>query len=156
MKCPKCSNQKDKVVDSRSVRNGEAIRRRRICLGCNHRFTTYEEIAKMNLRVVKRDGILEDFDRQKLERGLGQACVNTSVTEQQVSDLTDLIIAKLQAENDKEVNSIAIGRQVMQQLLKLDQVAFVRFASVYRRYSDVNQYLNEISEMMEEQKGDTP
>ena len=149
MKCPKCGNLKDKVTDSRSIRSGAAIRRRRTCLGCGNRFTTYEEVARLSLRVIKRDGTVREFDRGKLESGIQKACVNTSITQQQVNDVTDFIIARLQADFDKDVPATEIGKRVMEQLHKLDDVAFVRFASVYRRYKNVDEYMREIEEMIE-------
>lgn len=144
MRCPKCGNLDDKVVDSRSVRNGDVIRRRRICQKCAHRFTTYEEVVKATLRVIKRDGRHEEFDRRKLLNGVERACEKRPISSQQVEGLVDGIIAELESEYEREVSSLAIGKKVMDRLEKLDEVAFVRFASVYRRFRDVNQFLSEV------------
>ncbi len=144
MRCPKCSHQNDKVIDSRSAQNGEVIRRRRQCLQCGFRFTTYEEIIKARLRVIKRDGRHEDFDRNKLIRGIQRACEKRPISEEQIENLADSIINELDGEYDREVSSTTIGEKVMERLEKLDEVAYVRFASVYRRFKDVNQFLTEV------------
>jgi transcriptional repressor NrdR len=144
MRCPKCSHQNDKVIDSRSAQNGEVIRRRRQCLQCGFRFTTYEEIIKAKLRVIKRDGRHEDLDRNKLIRGIQRACEKRPISEEQVENLADSIINELDGEYDREVSSTMIGEKVMERLEKLDEVAYVRFASVYRRFKDVNQFLTEV------------
>ena len=144
MRCPKCSFLDDKVIDSRSVRNGDVIRRRRICLKCGHRFTTYEEVVKATLRVIKRDGRHEEFDRKKLMSGIERACEKRPISTQQGEGLVDSIIGELESEYEREVSSTAIGKKVMDRLEKLDEVAYVRFASVYRRFRDVNQFLSEV------------
>lgn len=144
MKCPKCSKLDDKVVDSRVIRGGEVIRRRRVCLDCSYRFTTYEEVAKAGLTVVKRDGTLVEFSKKKLLSGIKKACEKRPVTDDQVVQMVESIANALQAEYDREVPSTVIGQKVMEQLQKVDEVAYVRFASVYRRYRDVNQFLSEV------------
>ncbi len=144
MRCPKCGQLEDKVIDSRSVRNGDVIRRRRVCLGCQHRFTTYEEVVKAHLRVIKRDGRHEDFDRRKLISGMTRACEKRPISSQQVEVLVDGIVSELESEYEREVPSTVIGKKVMDRLEKLDEVAYVRFASVYRRFRDVNQFLSEV------------
>lgn len=144
MRCPKCGHLDDKVIDSRSVRNGDVIRRRRICLKCGYRFTTYEEVVKATLRVVKRDGRHEEFDRKKLMNGIERACEKRPISTQQIEALVDGIISELESEYEREVTSTAIGKKVMERLEKLDEVAYVRFASVYRRFRDVNQFLSEV------------
>ncbi len=144
MRCPKCSNVDDKVVDSRSVRNGDVIRRRRICQKCGYRFTTYEEVVKATLRVIKRDARHEDFDRRKLLGGIERAWEKRPSSAQQIEAIGDAIIAELESEYEREVSSVVIGKKVMDRLEKLDEVAFVRFASVYRRFRDVNQFLSEV------------
>ena len=144
MRCQKCGHLDDKVIDSRSVRNGDVIRRRRICLKCSHRFTTYEEVVKATLRVIKRDGRHEEFDRRKLINGVARACEKRPISSQQIEALVDSIIGELEGEFDREVSSMAIGKKVMDRLEKLDEVAYVRFASVYRRFRDVNQFLSEV------------
>lgn len=144
MRCPKCGNGKDRVVDSRNIKGGESIRRRRECLACRHRFTTYETVARMNLRVIKRNGTTEDFSRDKLRRGVEFACTRSGASPEDIDNIVDMVVSSLQSEFDGEVPSTAIGRSVMEQLYKLNPVAFVRFASVYHRYSDLQDYLNEV------------
>lgn len=144
MRCPKCAHLDDRVVDSRSVRSGAAIRRRRVCEKCGHRFTTYEEVVKTSLRVVKRDGRHEDIDRKKLFAGIDRACEKRPISTQDIEQMVDQIFSELEAEHEREVPSIAIGKKVMQHLEQLDEVAYVRFASVYRRFRDVNQFLSEV------------
>jgi transcriptional repressor NrdR len=144
MRCPKCGHLDDKVIDSRSVRNGDVIRRRRSCLNCAHRFTTYEEVVKATLRVIKRDGRHEEFDRRKLMGGMERACEKRPISTQQIEALADSIITELESEYEREVSTTAIGKKVMDRLEKLDEVAYVRFASVYRRFRDVNQFLSEV------------
>lgn len=144
MRCPKCTHLDDKVIDSRTVRNGDVIRRRRICLKCGHRFTTYEEVIKATLRVIKRDGRHEDFDRHKLLSGILRACEKRPISTQQIESIVDSIISELESEFEREASSTAIGKKVMDRLEKLDEVAYVRFASVYRRFRDVSQFLSEV------------
>ncbi len=144
MRCPKCGFQEDKVADTRLVRNGEAIRRRRVCLKCSHRFTTYEEVVKAHLRVIKRDGRHEELDRTKLLSGLLRACEKRPVSASQIEIMVSNIMNELEAEFEREVPSTAIGKKVMDNLEKIDEVAYIRFASVYRRFKDVNQFLSEV------------
>lgn len=148
MRCPKCSNMGDKVVDSRSVREGGAIRRRRKCLKCGYRFTTYEEIVKNKLRVAKRDGRHEEFSKDKLFSGIERACEKRQISVAELETLTDNIITELEAIHDREVPSMEIGKLVMKHLEQLDEVAYVRFASVYRRFRDVNQFLSEVETLI--------
>ncbi|HNR94346.1 MAG TPA: transcriptional regulator NrdR [Kiritimatiellia bacterium] len=144
MRCPKCSHLDDKVIDSRTVRSGNAIRRRRVCLSCQHRFTTYEEVVKSTLRVIKRDGRHEELDRKKLMAGVVRACEKRPISLQQIEMMLDSVMNELEAEYDREVPSTVIGKKIMTHLEKLDEVAYVRFASVYRRFRDVNQFLSEV------------
>ncbi len=144
MRCPKCGHVKDKVIDSRLAREGDVIRRRRTCLQCGHRFTTYEEIIKARLRVIKRDGRHEELDRQKLMNGIRRACEKRPISAEQIEAIGDGILGELDNEYDREVPSTVIGEKVMARLEKLDEVAYVRFASVYRRFKDVNQFLTEV------------
>ncbi len=144
MRCPKCSHQDDKVIDSRTVRNGDVIRRRRVCLKCGYRFTTYEEVIKAGLRVIKRDGRHEDLDRNKLLHGIQRACQKRPISAQQIETLVDSVISQIESEYEREVPSTIIGQRVMDKLEELDEVAYVRFASVYRRFRDVNQFLSEV------------
>ena len=142
MRCPNCDGNDDKVLDSRLAREGKAIRRRRQCVACDYRFTTYEEIARDELRVIKRDGRIEIFDRMKLERGLSRACQKRPVSTDVIHDLLDRIITGFGDRTEITVDEI--GRAALKELHAVDQVAYVRFASVYRRFDDVSQFLNEI------------
>ena len=144
MRCPKCGHLRDKVVDSRTARDGGAIRRRRVCLQCGQRFTTYEEIVKTKMRVIKRDGRHEDIDRNKLLTGIHSACQKRPISVEQIDDIADSILSELESDFEREVHSSVIGEKVMERLEKLDDVAYVRFASVYRRFKDVNQFLTEV------------
>jgi len=139
------------VIDSRSSANGTAIRRRRMCLRCRHRFTTYEEVVRAKLRVVKRDGRREDLDRGKLIDGIKKACEKRPVSTEAIENLVDGIIEELESEYERDVSSQVIGEKVMARLEKLDEVAFVRFASVYRRFKDVNQFLSAIGGLIDKQ-----
>ncbi len=148
MRCPKCGHMDDKVLDSRASRDGSAVRRRRECLACNQRFTTYEEILRDELRVVKRDGRCEALSRNKLTTGVLRACEKRPVTQAQIQALVDSVLDEISQTGDIEVSTDAIGEKVMARLEKLDEVAYVRFASVYRRFADVNQFLNAIKDMV--------
>jgi transcriptional repressor NrdR len=148
MRCPKCSHEEDKVLDSRSVRNGDATRRRRVCMRCGHRFTTYEEVLRPKLRIVKRDGRREDLDREKLISGMERACEKRPVSAAQIENIADAIIEDLEGEYDREAPGRVVGKKVMDHLERLDEVAYVRFASVYRRFKTVDQFLNQIEGMM--------
>jgi transcriptional repressor NrdR len=150
MKCPKCGSEDDKVLDSRLVREGASIRRRRECLTCDYRFTTYEEIVKDELRVIKRDGRREEFSRVKLEHGLMRACEKRPVSDDQIRDLIDQLIADF--DGLTEVTTEQIGQAVMARLHLVDEVAYIRFASVYQRFENVNQFLNAITEMAQHPK----
>ena len=148
MRCPKCGHTDDKVLDSRAARDGSAIRRRRSCLGCGQRFTTYEEIVKDALRVVKRDGRREELSRLKLMSGIMRACEKRPISPMQIEELVDEIIDQIEQEYDAEVPTGVIGEKVIARLEKLDEVAYVRFASVYKRFADVNQFLNAIHDIV--------
>ena len=145
MKCPKCGNDDDKVLDSRSSNEGSAIRRRRECLKCGYRFTTHEEIDRDETFVIKRDGRREPFQREKLEKSIRIACQKRPIPESKVRDVIDVVVAGLEGE---EIASEKIGEKVMERLHSLDEVAYIRFASVYRRFTDVNQFLSAITEMV--------
>ena len=148
MRCSRCGGHNDKVVDSRETRDGASIRRRRECLSCGNRFTTYEEIEHEKLRLKKRNGEYEEFERHKLLAGIEKACEKRPVSTQQVEALTDKITAQLVSEGNREVTSEHIGELVMQHLRKLDEVAYVRFASVYRQFHDAEQFIHEIQRMV--------
>lgn len=145
MKCQNCQTVNSKVIESRDVADGEAIRRRRQCLKCGHRFTTYERIERPTLVVVKRDGTRELFSRDKLMSGLQHACEKTSVTSLQLESFVAGIERELYARGEPEVSSVEIGELVMQDLAKLNEVAYVRFASVYRKFRDITGFERELS-----------
>jgi len=147
MQCPKCRSVDDKVIDSRSSRDGALIRRRRECLKCGARFTTYEEIYREKLRVKKRNGQYEEFDRRKLLAGIEKACEKRLVSTEQIEGLADRVVTELENEFGREVTSKQIGERVMEHLRKLDAVAYVRFASVYRQFRDAEQFIDEIKQM---------
>ncbi|MEI7851614.1 MAG: transcriptional regulator NrdR [Kiritimatiellales bacterium] len=148
MKCPKCEHRENKVIDSREVREGASIRRRRLCLNCGHRFTTYEEVLRAALQVIKRDGRREELSREKLMQGIAIACQKRPISIQQIEQMTNSVITQVEAEFEREVPSTALGTKVMALLEKLDEVAYVRFASVYRRFKDVNQFMNEAERLI--------
>ena len=148
MRCPKCGNLDDKVLDSRAAHDGKAIRRRRECLACSYRFTTFEEILKDELSVIKRDGRREDFSRQKLLSGITRACLKRHVTNEQINKIVDSVVETLQRRDSTDISSSEIGELVMRALLKLDQVAYVRFASVYQHFEDVEQFKHVIDEVV--------
>lgn len=148
MKCPFCGQERDKVIDSRLSKNGEAIRRRRECLSCERRFTTYEYIES-SLMVVKKDGRREPFDREKLLRGIRKACEKRPVGTEAVERLVEGIEREIQDSGQKEVTSNEIGERVMSALRTLDGVAYVRFASVYRSFKDTTQFMEELKRLLE-------
>jgi len=147
MLCPKCRHTDDKVIDSRMSRDGAVIRRRRECLGCGHRFTTYEETERATLLVVKRDGRREEFDRRKLTAGFLKACEKRPVSVEQIDRTVEAIVEELGNKYDREVPATAIGEAVMKHLSELDEVAYVRFASVYRQFRDINEFVHTIQEL---------
>ena len=149
MKCPFCSHLEDKVVDSRESKEGEVIRRRRECLGCGKRFTSYERIDQIPHLVVKKDGRREMFDRQKIVNGLKKACEKRPVSITAVEQTADRIEQSLQERGEKEVPSSVIGEAIMRELHKLDKVAYVRFASVYRDFKDVDQFMATLKGLLE-------
>jgi transcriptional repressor NrdR len=147
MRCPKCGNQDDKVIDSRASREGLTIRRRRQCLQCNHRFTTYEEIENEGLMVVKRDGRREEFSREKLLSGLKKACQKRPISPKAIEDLVETIMDDMIDKYDHEVPGMAIGERVMEALRQIDKVAYVRFASVYRRFEEATEFVSEVNKL---------
>ena len=140
MRCPFCASLEDKVIDSRTIHDGNAIRRRRECLSCGKRFTTYEYIEQSPILVVKRDGKREEFQREKLEHGIREACHKRSVSAQQIEDAAEKIVGEILAMGKPEVKSVEIGEIVMRYLRSLDEVAYVRFASIYREFKDVEEF----------------
>jgi len=154
MRCPKCHKDEDKVIDSRISRDGVAIRRRRECLPCGHRFTTYETIEPADLVVIKRNGSREPFDRDKLLRGLAKACEKRPVSREQIERVIDDIETVLFSKFRNEVKSVEVGNLVVERLQSLDEVAYVRFASVYRQFKDINQFMNEVKVLLDRQNRD--
>ncbi|MFP4465985.1 MAG: transcriptional regulator NrdR [Candidatus Goldiibacteriota bacterium] len=150
MRCPYCSHKSDKVVDSRESRDGEAIRRRRECLKCAKRFTTYEQIEHSLPMVIKKDSRREPFDRKKILSGLTKACEKRPISVEQLEEVADDMEKQLYARMEKEVSSSMIGTIVMEKLAMLDEVAYVRFASVYRQFKDVNAFTKELKKFLTE------
>lgn len=147
MKCPYCGHLRDKVVDSRESKEGDVIRRRRQCLQCSRRFTSRERLEDIEYRVIKKDGNREAFQRQKLIAGLLTACEKRPVSVQQLEAIANRIEAELQERSEREMSTREIGARVMQELKQLDQIAYVRFASVYRQFRDVGQFRHEVDEL---------
>lgn len=150
MRCPKCGGDESKVVDSRSSENNDAIRRRRECTGCGFRYTTYERCEEMPLIVVKRDGRKETFERQKLMRGLFAATVKRNVPAETLTGLIDDIESELRDGGVTEITSIDLGSMVLRKLVKIDKVAYIRFASVYREFKDVDEFSEELRSLANE------
>jgi transcriptional repressor NrdR len=148
MNCPFCGHADNRVVDSRDVRNGSEVRRRRECAACERRFTTYERVDELPTTVVKRDGSRESFDREKLLNGLLRACEKRPVPRRDLVAIVDAVETALAAREVREMSSEEIGNMVINQLRRLDQVAYVRFASVYRRFEDVNQFMDELKSLL--------
>ena len=144
MRCPKCANLDDKVVDTRVSKEGDSTRRRRECLNCGARFTTYEMVVRSEFVIVKRDGTREEFNPEKLKMGVRRACWKRPVNEEQIDQAVRNIIERLENMQEREIASQLVGEQVMRELEQLDEVAYVRFASVYRRFKDIDQFINEI------------
>jgi transcriptional repressor NrdR len=151
MKCPFCSYQEDKVVDSRTSKNGLAIRRRRECLQCGKRFTTYEQVEDTLPVVVKKDNRREPFDRFKIVAGMRKACEKRPISTEMIEQSVDEIEKVIQNRMEKEITSTEIGEQVMRKLADLDEVAYVRFASVYRQFKDINAFLEEVKHIVASQ-----
>ncbi len=151
MRCPFCKDAENKVIDSRESHEGAVIRRRRECLECKRRFTTYERVEELNPLVVKKDGRREGFDREKVLSGLKKACEKRPVSIEQLEASVTEIEGKLQEMGEKEVPSTTIGEEVMRRLQKLDEVAYVRFASVYRSFRDIAEFMSELKELLDEQ-----
>ena len=147
MRCPKCTSIEDKVIDSRIGKEGTAIRRRRECLECGHRFTTTESFVREGLAVIKRDGRREEFDREKLVHAVRAACHKRPIDLEQLTMLVDDVLDELEAHYENEIPSRAIGDAVMIRLRRVDQVAYVRFASVYKEFRDVTEFVDEISSL---------
>ena len=147
MRCPKCGSIEDRVVDSRASREGATIRRRRECTSCGHRFTTYEEVEREGLFVLKRDGRREEFSREKLFSGLKKACQKRPVPQKAIEDLVENIAEAVNNKFESEVPAEFIGKMVMDGLRELDDVAYVRFASVYRRFQEATDFVHEVKKL---------
>lgn len=148
MKCPYCEYLESKVIDSRQIDDGASIRRRRECLKCEKRFTTYEQVESVPLIVIKKDGKRQSYDRQKLLNGILRACEKTNVTYAQIESLVNEVESSLSSMYDREIPSTEIGELVMDKLKKLNDIAYVRFASVYREFRDVNSFMEELSSLI--------
>lgn len=151
MKCPYCENQKTKVIDSRAVDEGGAVRRRRHCLKCGSRFTTFEKREKAQIIVVKRDGVREPYDRDKLATGLYKACNKRSVADAVIEGIVDKIEEAIMGRGEHEISASEIGDMVMERLREIDEIAYLRFASVYKRFSDISEFHKEAGELMTEE-----
>ncbi|NJM00194.1 MAG: transcriptional repressor NrdR [Synechococcaceae cyanobacterium SM2_3_2] len=145
MKCPRCSSKEIRVLESRSAEAGQTVRRRRECMACSYRFTTYERIEFVPIMVTKRDGSREGFNRNKILQGVARACQKTLVTVQQMEELVESIEERLQLQDTQEITTRELGRMVLAKLQQLNEVAYVRFASVYRQFQGVDDFVNELN-----------
>ena len=152
MQCPSCQNTDSRVLESRSADSGKSVRRRRECLNCDFRFTTYERVETIPISVVKRNGNREAFSRSKLINGISRACDKTSVKTQEVEFIVDEIEANLQQKNSKDINSLEIGEIVLEHLKEINEVAYIRFASVYRHFHGVNDFVATLETFNESQQ----
>ncbi|MEO0077013.1 MAG: transcriptional regulator NrdR [candidate division WOR-3 bacterium] len=147
MKCPFCKKNKDRVLDSRVIRDGIAVRRRRVCLGCNKRFTTYEYVERVPLMIIKSDGRREAYDREKLIEGIALACNKRPISRLTIEKIVSEIENEIADNYRLEVESRELGEKVLSKLINLDQVAYVRFASVYRRFQNINEFKEELNKL---------
>ncbi|WP_342374760.1 transcriptional regulator NrdR [Myxococcus stipitatus] len=152
MRCPFCQDAENKVIDSRESHEGSVIRRRRECLACKRRFTTYERVEELYPLIVKKDGRREAFDREKIVSGLKKACEKRPVSAEQLEETVVAIERLLQGMGEKEINSSVIGEEIMRRLQQLDEVAYVRFASVYRSFRDISEFMHELKDLLEDQE----
>lgn len=149
MKCPFCGEDTDKVIDSRSSKNGESIRRRRQCQNCEQRFTTYEYIENVPINVIKIDGTREPLDRKKLQGGIMISCAKLAIPTDKIDEMVDEITSEIEGRGEREISSHNIGEMVMARLKDLHEVAYVRFASVYRKFQDKTEFVDEVSKIPE-------
>ncbi len=156
MKCPGCSGMENKVIDSRLNKEGTVIRRRRECLSCSDRFTTYEKLERSLPMLIKKDGRREEFDRDKVIEGVRKACQKRPVSVKDIEDLVDRVEQYIQELGDKEVSAVKVGEKVISEIYNLDDVAYVRFASVYRSFKDVNEFMVELKEVLKNKEGNNP
>lgn len=152
MKCPFCSSLESKVIDSRLGKEETSIRRRRECLECNSRYTTYERVEEVELLVVKKDGVREPFDRSKILSGMLKACEKRPISMDVIESFVSSLERELQERGEREVESEEIGERVINKLYEIDEVAYVRFASVYRSFKDVNQFMSELKELLKDKE----
>ena len=153
MKCPDCSDMENKVVDSRLNKEGTVIRRRRECLSCSERFTTHEKLERSLPLLIKKDGRREEFDRDKIIHGVQKACQKRPVSIKDIEDLVDRVEQYVQELGEKEVSAVKVGEKVISEIYNLDDVAYVRFASVYRSFKDVNEFMVELKEVLKSKEG---
>lgn len=149
MKCPYCQNDNDKVIDSRSGEEGFVIRRRRMCVACDKRFTTYERVAELEIRVVKKDGSREPFRPEKIRQGMERACWKRPIPTDKVEEVIMEIVQGVYMHNQSEIDSQIIGEMVMEKLVELDDVAYIRFASVYRQFRDIHDFFDEVRPILD-------
>jgi len=148
MRCPHCHFDQDRVMDSRASEDGYVIRRRRECLHCKRRYTTYERLEEMGIKVVKKDGIREPYSRDKIRAGLAKACWKRPISDEQIESIVGHVEGYMYAQGEPEVESSKVGELVMERLAQVDEVAYVRFASVYRRFKDVRDFVDELQPML--------
>lgn len=156
MRCPFCGHVEDRVVDSRTTQAGEVIRRRRECLDCGRRYTTYERIEEVFPRIIKRDGSREDYDRAKISNGLRLSCSKRPISTAQLDEVVDRVEVRMLELGAREVSSDWIGSSITEELRGLDPVAYIRFASVYRGFSDIEEFINELRELEASRQPDEP
>jgi transcriptional repressor NrdR len=152
VKCPFCDELEDKVVDSRMAKEGEVIRRRRECIGCRRRYTTYERVEEILPIVVKKDGRRESFDRNKILSGIKKACEKRPISTATIESAADRVEKRIQEMGESEIQSRVVGEEVMKELHQLDQVAYVRFASVYREFKDIDQFMDELKVLAQQRR----
>ena len=152
MQCPKCHSSRDQVIDSRMIQEGAVIRRRRKCLKCHYRFTTYEEVFKNDLHVIKKDGRHEKFQKQKIRAGLEKACEKRPVSMEQIDRMVNAIADEIESQFEREVPAKILGEKVMKHLRQEDEVAYVRYASVYRQFRDIGEFVKEIQTLSKHNK----
>ena len=155
MKCPFCSDLENKVMDSRLTNDGLAVRRRRECIECKKRFTTYERVEEVNFLVIKKDGSKEVFDKSKLIHGMLKACEKRPISVDVIEGFISNLEREFQERGDKEISSTEIGEKVIRKLYEVDEVAYVRFASVYRSFKDVNQFMDELKDLLKDKDLDS-
>jgi len=154
MKCPFCAEINNKVIDSRLGKDGRMIRRRRECLNCNKRFTTYEKVETVLPMVVKKDGRREPFNNEKIRSGIQMACQKRPISINKIDDFVDSLAQEFQESGNREINSSEIGERVIERLKSWDDVAYVRFSSVYRQFKDINEFMTELKDLLDEKSGE--